>query len=260
MNAELIRPLTEAEAKHIHGLLRSAPARREHAQFVIEGPHLLEVALEQRAPIAYCCFTEDARAHTKLLTAAADAGVGVRSLPAKLARRISDTDAPQGIFGVLRIPKPSSITGDVVLALDAVQDPGNVGTLLRTAAWFGVDTVLLGEGSADAYNPKVVRGTQGAIFMTSVHERVSLTSKLEELKRSGYRVLSTMLDESATPIENIANGGKRVIVLGNEARGISEEIAALSDERLFIPRLGDGESLNVAATGAIVLYHLTKKR
>lgn len=260
MSAELIRPLTEAEAKHMHALLRSAAARREHGQFVIEGPHLLEVAIESRAKIEFSCFTEEARSHTSLLSSAARARVEIRSIPAKLARRISDTDAPQGIFALIRIPEPESITGDVILALDAVQDPGNVGTLLRTAAWFGVRTVLLGDGSADAYNPKVVRGTQGAIFSTSIHERVNLASALSELQTSGYRVLSTMLDDKATPIMDVPARPKTVIVLGNEARGISSEIAGISDECVFIPRLGAGESLNVAASGAIVLYQLTVKR
>ena len=116
----IIRQLTEAEAKHIRELLRSATSRREHQQFVIEGPHLLEVALEKRAPIEYCALTEEAQSIDGLSDRLETARVSVRRIPEKLARRISDTEAPQGVFAVARIDRPESALGDIVLALDGV--------------------------------------------------------------------------------------------------------------------------------------------
>src|SRR3954462_6951156 len=125
--------LTEAQAKHIRELLRSARVRREAGEFVIEGPHLLEVAL-QKAPqqITFAAFTAEASAQYAGLLAKCRE---VRSIPQKLASRISDTEEPQGIFAVLKIPDSRTIVGDIVVALDSVQDPGNVGTIIRTATW-----------------------------------------------------------------------------------------------------------------------------
>lgn len=249
----IIRPITDAEAKHVRELLRSASARREYQQFVVEGPHLVQMAIDKRANILYCAVTDDARTDP-VFTSAEAAGITLRSIPAKLARRISDTEAPQGIFAVLPIPDTRELSGNILLALDAVQDPGNVGTLLRTAAWFGIRSVLLGTGSADAYNPKVVRATQGAIFALDIHERVSLPDQLQRL--SEYTRVATILDERAMPIRNMTLPDRAVIVLGNEAHGIRPDVLEHCDVRVYVPRIGEGESLNVAATGAVVMYAL----
>ena len=120
--------------------------------------------------------------------------------------------------------------------------------------------MLLGEGSADAYNPKVVRATQGAIFSLSIHERQDLPKKLHELRSDGYQPFATVLDASATPLNSVHDAGRSVLVLGNEAHGISASTLEACGMRVFIPRLGEGESLNVAATGAIALYQLTTGR
>jgi TrmH family RNA methyltransferase len=225
---------------------------------VIEGEHLLEVAIEHKAPVEYCAFTDEARNSSKSFQQAVDAGLPIRTIPAKLSRRISDTESPQGIFAVCSIPPPTSAYGNAILALDGVQDPGNVGTLLRTAAWFGVRTVLLGEGCADPHNPKVVRATQGAIFTLNLIERVQLQRELGELRKQGYASNATVLDDSAEELAGVAPAPKSVIVLGNEAHGIRDEVRDSCDRRVYIPRLGEGESLNVAATGAILLYHFTR--
>jgi TrmH family RNA methyltransferase len=252
-----IRSLTEAEARHMHELLRSSAARREHSQFVTEGSHLLEVALEKKAGVELCAFTNEAR-ESALFDRAEAANIPIRLIPAKLARKISDTESTQGIFAIINKAKPGRTEGDRILALDGVQDPGNVGTLIRTALWFGFRTVLLGEGSADCYNSKVIRATQGAIFGANIHDHLDLAVELSNLKTKGYSTVATVLDPSAKPLGEFRIPQKIVIVLGNEAHGISKAVADACSTHLFIPRLGEGESLNVAATGAIALYQLTR--
>jgi TrmH family RNA methyltransferase len=205
--------------------------------------------------IDYLAFTEAARAqYEKLLIDGQIRNIPAHSVSSKLATRISDTETPQGIFAVVNIKadeaKPE---GDLILALDAVQDPGNVGTLIRTAAWFGIRTILFGEGSADPYSPKVVRSSQGALFSVACLTKTDLTTALGDLKKQGYIVHAAMLDPAARSLYSVAPAKRSVVLLGNEAHGVSPQIERMADVKLLIPRYGEGESLNVAVSGAIVL-------
>jgi TrmH family RNA methyltransferase len=257
-----MQPLTELRANHIRGLLRDARARRGDSEFAIEGPHVLEAALE-KAPklILYAAFTQDAVArHGALFDRAESLGIEVHSLPAKLSLRISDTQEPQGIFAVARMPRLTQIRGNALIALDGVQDPGNVGTIIRTAAWFAVPNLLLGEGTADPYAPKVVRSTQGAIFDVSIDLVADLSKRLTELRTAGWHIYAATLEESATSIFEASFPERVVLLLGTEARGIRPELLALANEQITIPRYGAGESLNVAQSAAIMLAELRRRR
>ena len=255
-------PLTELRANHIRGLLRDARARRGDSEFAIEGPHLLEAALE-KAPklIEYAAFTQEAVVrYGPLLDMAEAAGIAVHSLPAKLAYRVSDTQEPQGIFAVVRMPRLSHAHGDAILVLDGVQDPGNVGTIIRTAAWFGVPNILIGDGTADPYAPKVVRGTQGAIFDVSIDAVTDLTKRLTDLRNAGWQILAATLAESAQSLFEIAFPEKVILLLGGEARGIRPELLELASAQIVIPKYGAGESLNVALSAAIILAEFRRRR
>jgi RNA methyltransferase, TrmH family len=253
--------LTESQAKHIRELLRSAKERREDGAFVTEGPHLLEAALE-KAPgrVRYAAFTSDANARQLSLSArCGKLGITTYSIPAKLASRISDTEEPQGIFAVISIPNGEKIRGDFAIALDRVQDPGNVGTIIRTAGWFGVRSLILGEGTADPYAPKTVRATQGAIFDVSIEREANLLPRLISLRAESCRIIATALDSSAKSLYDFKFQKKTILVFGSEAHGVSPEILEIADEKIAITRFGSGESLNVAASAAVVLYELRRK-
>jgi RNA methyltransferase, TrmH family len=256
-------PLTELRANHIRGLFRDARARRGDSEFAIEGPHLLEAALE-KAPklIEYVAFTQDAVVrYTALLDRAESLGIEVHSLPTKLSYRISDTPQPQGIFAVTRMPRlTQSIHGNAIIVLDGVQDPGNVGTIIRSAAWFGVPNLLIGEGTADPYAPKVVRGTQGAIFDVNIDIAMDLVKRLTELKNAGWQILAATLAENAQSIFEVAFPEKVILLLGAEARGIRPELLELATEQIVIPKYGAGESLNVAISGAIILAEFRRRK
>ncbi len=255
-------PLTELRANHIRGLLHDARARRGDSEFAIEGPHLLEAALEKTPKlIEYAAFTQEAVVrYTSLLDKAESLGIAVHSLPSKLSYRISDTQEPQGIFAVVRMPRLSHPHGDAIIVLDGVQDPGNVGTIIRSAAWFGVPNILIGDGTADPYAPKVVRGTQGAIFDVSIDAVTDLTKRLTELKNAGWNIFAATLAETAQSIFEIAFPEKVILLLGAEARGIRPELLALANEQIVIPKYGAGESLNVAISGAIILAEFRRSR
>ena len=257
----LMTPLTELRANHIRGLLRDARARRGDSEFVIEGPHLLEAALE-KAPklILYIAITPQAEVrHANLLDHAASLEIPVYSITPKLAAKIADTQEPQGSFGVLRMPRPQPRRSDAMLALDGLQDPGNVGTIIRAAAWFGVNSILLGERSADPFAPKVVRSTQGAIFDVSLDVGADLSKRLTELRDNGTAILAATVSPESKSIYDITFPKNVVFLLGTEARGIRPELLALATEQITIPRYGTGESLNVAVSAAIILSEFRRR-
>lgn len=260
-------PLTELRSKHIRELLNNPRARRGDSEFVIEGPHLIEAALEKAQKlILYVTATEKAiERHPELLEKAEALGLACYALSPKHAGRITNATEPQGWFAVLRMPRPSlgahaELRGDVVIALDGLQDPGNVGTIIRTAAWFGVETILLGNSTADPFAPKVVRSTQGAIFDVSLETGGNLVKRLTDLRASGWEIIATTLDPAATSVFEATFPNPCVLLFGKEASGISPELLELASTRLVIPKFGSGESLNVAVSAAIVLAEMRRPR
>jgi TrmH family RNA methyltransferase len=140
-----------------------------------------------------------------------------------------------------------------------VSDPGNLGTILRTCDWFGVDAVLLGKGCVSLYNEKVVRSTSGSIFHLPIYEDVDLLKTLPELKNNGFTLVSTVMDGESL-IQTLLPE-KTVLVLGNEAHGVNEAVKKISDRQVSIPRFGNAESLNVGVACAVFLsqWRLVKK-
>ena len=254
-------PLTELRSKHIAELLRNPKARRGDSEFVAEGPHLFEAALE-KAPklILYIAVTEKAtRSYPALLERAEAAGIEIFSLSPKNALRITDAREPQGWFTVLRMPaRPQETKGNVVIALDGVQDPGNVGTVIRTAAWFGVESIILGDGTSDPFAPKVIRSTQGAVFDASLETNADLNKRLPAL-REGRELIATTVGETATSVYDFDFPERCVLLFGQEGRGIRAELLEMASRQIVIPKYGSGESLNVAVSAAIVLSELRRR-
>lgn len=182
----------------------------------------------------------------------------------KVFDNICDTETPQGIIAVLQIdinnllcvtnPKNTNI-----LFLDNIQDAGNMGTILRSARAFGFNTIMINKGSIDIYNPKVIRASMGNIFSLHI---LQLDDKgidiLEALKNKGYTIYETVL-ENGSSIYDIEYTDKKVIVIGNEANGVSEEIQSVSDENIFIPMSNDTESLNAGVAASIVMADVQRR-
>ena len=134
-----------------------------------------------------------------------------------------------------------------------------MGTIIRSAAWFGVSNLLIGEGTADPYAPKVVRGTQGAIFDVNIDAVTDLTKRLTELRNAGWNILAATLADTAQSIFEISFPEKVILLFGTEARGIRPELLVLAGEQVVIPRYGAGESLNVALSAAIILAEFRRR-
>jgi TrmH family RNA methyltransferase len=143
----------------------------------------------------------------------------------------------------------------LLVVADGVSDPGNLGTIIRTADWFGARGVFCGPGSVELTNPKVVQATMGSLFQLPVSAGDSTAAFLEQVRELGYSIVSLELD-GATDIREVAWPKKLVVIVGNEARGVSDDIRALADRRVMIPRFGRAESLNAAAALAAVLGYV----
>lgn len=169
---------------------------------------------------------------------------------------LSTLESPSNIIGICHKKKEVPTIGDRVLMLDNIQDPGNLGTIIRSAAAFNIDTIILSPTTVDIYNPKVVRATQGMLFHIDIMT-ADLGEKIQELKEKGYKILGTKVT-SGKNLKSIEKMEKFVIIVGNEGSGVSEEILDLCDEYLYIEMSPMCESLNVAIATSIILYELDK--
>ncbi len=178
---------------------------------------------------------------------------------AREAERLADAVTAQGILAVVAMKKndidafwPECDAPAIVIALEHVSDPGNAGTVIRTAAWFGAHAVLLSAASVELYNPKVLRSTQGAVFQIPVFDGVEFDSALEDARSNGFQVVVTAL-EGGKPFDRKQLGPKTLLVFGSEADGVSDATLRSADRIVTIPRFGHGESLNVASSCAAIL-------
>ncbi|MFU8812927.1 MAG: TrmH family RNA methyltransferase [Balneolaceae bacterium] len=232
--------------------------RRREGLFIAEGERCVEQIVRHGAIEVEALVVSEGFAVPDLLKE-------TEILEADTARfaSLSDTVTPQGIIAICRIPAPSTLqqlveAEGLVVATDAIQDPGNLGTIIRTAAWFGVRGLLLGHGTVDPFHPKVVRSTAGATGTLPICSG-QLNEMLHEAAELGADI--TLLDggPGSEPIAEGRPAKRRVLVVGNEANGISEEIASAHPHHVRIPgRSGHVESLNAALAAGIGMYHYTQ--
>jgi TrmH family RNA methyltransferase len=204
---------------------------------------------------------EAATLYGNLLSAGVRLRIRAFAITGKTAERISDTRTPQGVFAEIGMPdeaKPAR--KGVTLALDRIQDPGNLGTIIRTAAWFDVKSIALSAGSVDCYNPKVLRSTQGEIFSVGIREGVDLKAECAEVKNHGGRIVAATSDQRAGSLYSMQFHENITLIFGSEAHGVELSVEQLADETVTIPRFGAGESLNVATSVGIILAEYASRK
>lgn len=245
-------------AKQIRSLVRKK-ARVESGYYLAEGVRICREALRDREEsILYFAVSEAyATKEDELLIAAQQKEIPVYCFSNSLFDAVCDTQTPQGVVAVLKIPEYENITYDgmeFLLILDGVSDPGNLGTIIRTAEAAGVDAVLLLKGCADLYNPKAVRATMGSILRVPCLQNMD-GSILQPLKEAGFTLTATALAHSV-PIASAQITGKRALIIGSEAFGVSDDVLAKADMMVRIPMEGRVESLNAAVAAGIAMYYL----
>lgn len=238
--------------------LKNKKYRDQDNLFIIEGEKSVAEAVRQRIALRYLLFDADRLPGD---TVDVPAGVECFELAPGLINEICDTENPQGIIAAASIPEDDFrlIGGDKLLVLlDDVSDPGNVGTIIRSAWALGAEGVLMTTGCADPYSPKVVRASMGGILHMPVYRNFALEG-LELLKSQGYLIYCTDVNSPNTLYEQDMTGGK-IIVIGNESRGISRESENASDKKFKIPINPQVDSLNAAIACAIILAEAWQQR
>ena len=258
--------LTNADRK-LYTSLSMKKYRDLHRLFLVEGRRSVEEAVsgefDIRVVLATAAFAQSPQAK-ELLGSTKMRGVTIVEVSEREMAAVADTVQAQGIAAIVETKKTSLLgilsreSGDsLIICLDAVSDPGNLGTIIRTCDWFGVDGIILGKGCVDLYSPKVVRGSMGSVFHIPIAEGVDLEKSLSLVKESGFAVYAT---DVSTGKKTTIRTGRTVIVLGSEAHGVSSAVKTLSEGTLTIPRYGQAESLNVSVACGVILSEIRKTR
>jgi len=243
--------------------LKHRKARDQEHKFLIEGIRLCEESLRSRVNVEQLVFCRDTlRENERLRALRADAGkrsVTVQETDRRAMRGMCETQTPQGVLGVVRMPQWSRdealSSGSVLLILDRVRDPGNLGLILRTAEAASAGGIFISGGSVELYNPKVVRSSMGAIFRVPVFSGEDLPQLLEELK--AHRISTCAAHRDGRPFTHISQEGPIALLLGNEAFGIEPSLVPLVDQTVSIPMAPAVDSLNVAIAAGVLLFGFT---
>ena len=248
--------------KHIKKL-KDKKERDLSNEYIIEGIKLIQEAIQENAKIKQIIICDDCEKTESIpkdlmYEIAKQECIYVTN---KVFDSITEVMNPQGILAIIeKQSKEIQIDDkqDIILALDDIQDPGNLGTILRTADSIGLTQILVSKGTADCYNPKVVRSTMGAIFRVKIIECEDLVKTLKEIKKHKFEIVVSSL-QTDNSIYDI-NYHKKVIVIGNEANGVKREIQDLADKKIKIPMLGKTESLNASVATGIILYEYVRQK
>nr|WP_302663549.1 RNA methyltransferase [uncultured Agathobaculum sp.] len=252
-----IQSRQNAALKHLTRLGRERKYRRSTGEMLCEGEKMLEEALRSGAVLK----TVLARRgwESEMLREAESRGAALYCAEDALFRLASEVESPQNVIFSCMQPQwdAAALDGkEQVLLLDGLQDPGNLGTILRTAEAFALGAVVLCEGCADPFSPKVVRSTMGAVFRLPCVQ-LPLKEALDLLKTAGLPVYATALHEDSVPLSAVSLS-RAAVIIGSEGRGVSAPALRLSDKRVIIPMRGRAESLNAGVAAAIVIYEMTK--
>jgi len=234
--------------------LRYAKHRKFYNKFVIEGKRIVESALGFHANIGpVFCSDNFLKENKTWVEKHLQKDTVIKTIDKKVFAKISNTKSPQGILTICDIPKqnPIKLTLDKWIYLDKISDPGNMGTLIRSCAWFGIKNIALSPECADPYNPKSIRAAMGTHFIVTLH----INTDLNIFKKT-HRIIAADLSGENASAYDFPN--KCVLVLGSEAHGISEQNLGYIEDFIFINKLGSGNSLNVSTAGSILIYLLMK--
>lgn len=245
--------------------LQQRKFRERERRFLIEGPHAIETALKSGAPVLeiFHLWGDAPAAVDAVVRTAAERQVRCLPVTRHVLEALDTTEAPQGVVAVCaQVDVPTTDVGDadgLVPLLVEIQDPGNLGTVLRSADAAGAGGLVLSEGSVDLYNPKVVRASAGSMFHLPVARDVPLGTAVHVLRERGFVVLASSPSGAGSVYETNLTGPVAVM-FGNEARGLPDQALALADGIVRIPIRGRAESLNLAAAATVVLFEAARQR
>lgn len=230
-------------------LLKNKKERLNKQTFMVEGYHLVEEAYKRNCLVQILTTSDKDKINYS--------DIDIIKTTDIVIKKLSSTIEPQGIIGIVKMPKFEKQNYLKYLVLDDVADPGNLGTIIRSSLALGIDALIVSPDTVDEYNDKVLRATQGAIFKLPIF-REDLKVAINDLKNQNIPVLVTSL-KNAEDVKNLNRMEKFALVLGNEARGVKEEYIPMADKVIKITMHNDVESLNVGVSAGMIAYYLINK-
>lgn len=246
----LIKLITSIQNEQVKNWrkLHKRKNRMKMKQFLIEGFHLIEEAFQSGWEVETVIVQEGVNPPDWM------SEDGITLVDERVFNEITQTETPQGIAAIVNMQDLPVKTDTYTLLVDAIQDPGNLGTIIRTADAAGFSKIVLGTGTVDVYNDKVIRASQGSIFHISIVQ-ASLDETIARLKQENYTIWASAL-KNAINYNEVESEGKAALIVGNEGAGISDEVLQLADKIVKIPIYGKAESLNVSIAAGILMYKM----
>lgn len=247
--------------KHIIKL-KEKKYRAEYNEFVIEGAKIVKEAIEENANMKNLIISQDA-INSELVQRQLGENLDKQEyilVPNSVFKLLTDVEKPQGVIAVIEKNRQNNqidFSEEIILILDNIQDPGNLGTIIRTADSVGLTQILVSKGTVDCYNSKVIRSTMGAFFRVNIIESNNLIDTVKQIQNNGFKVVTTSLQTNKSIYDIELK--KTAIIVGNEANGVSKELMELSDIKAIIPMKGKTESLNVAVATGVLLYEYVRQ-
>lgn len=243
--------------------LKDKKYRDQQNEYVIEGIKIIKEAIIEKANIHLIVVCEDCIEENSIdqKTLYEIAKYKVVYVTKKIFETLTDVVSPQGVLAIIekgQQEKNIDYTKDLIIVLDDIRDPGNLGSILRTIDSAGLGQIILSGNTVDIYNPKVVRSTMGAMFRLNIIETNDLIGKIKEIKKHKYKMVATSLETNESIYD--LNFSKKVIVIGNEATGISKDILEIADIKAKIPMIGKTESLNASVATGIIVYEYVRQK
>ena len=267
----MIESMSNGQLKKIQKLIKHAKTRKQEKSFVVEGWKMVSEALVRNLVLHLYVKESEQYCYKNHLQSfgVKETDVAVEIVGDGIFRQLSDTVTPQGILAIVKMPQYSReaiVTGKAVgmyseaklLVLEDIQDPGNMGTILRTAEGAGMSGVLLSKGCVDVFNPKVVRATMGAMFRVPFYVCDDLLEEIIDLQKDGFSFYAAHL-HGEKDFTAVSYKGKVGILIGNEANGLSDVVSERADKKVKIPMEGELESLNAAVSAALFAYEVHRQ-
>ena len=243
--------------------LKDKKYRDETGLFVVEGIKTVNEAIAEEADIQLIviCDDSDEQGEIKQKMLYEVAKYNMLYVNQRVFEYISEVMHPQGILAVIKKKEAQekiNYNEDLLVILDNIQDPGNLGTIIRTVDSIGLSQIILSKGTVDPYSPKVVRSTMSGIFRVNIVQVEDIEQTIKEIQKHKFKVVATDLATNKSMYDISYN--KTAVVIGNEANGVSKEVLDLADEKIKIPMLGKTESLNAAVATGVVLYEYVRQK
>lgn len=259
--------ITSRDNETIKEIIKLKEKKYRKERFIVEGIKMVKEAILENANIDLIVMREDMLQYEDNINQKNNqfdidvSNYKTIEVTEKIFSELTDVETPQGILAVIKKPQQNQeidMSANYILALDGVQDPGNLGTILRTADSANLKQIIVTKNTVDSYSPKVVRSTMGSIYRIKVIEVDNLVETMKKLNQNGFETVTTALstDKSIYDI----NYNKKVVIIGNEANGVSKEVQDASNYKVKIPMLGKTESLNASIATGIMIYEYVRQQ